>query len=133
MLRRELTGFLVAGSLGFLTDTCVLYLLQMASVGPYVGRVVSFLCAVYVTWHLNRKLAFTGAGNNGTFWEWWRYLWAMSAGGLINFAAYSATLHLAPETGWRPLLGVTIGSAIALFANFLIMKFWVFRKRSYKP
>ena len=46
---RELFWFGVAGTLGFVVDTGVLYLLK-GWMGLVVGRLFSFLAAVFATW-----------------------------------------------------------------------------------
>ncbi len=54
---RELFFFIFAGTIGFLVDTGVLYLVK-AQCGLYWGRAISFLCAASVTWILNRSRTF---------------------------------------------------------------------------
>lgn len=130
MSRRQLTSFATAGIVGFLTDAGLLYLLIQLEIGLYLGRLVSFLCAIFVTWQMNRRFTFFNA-QPGSLWpEWWRYLSAMTFGGLINFIAYAATLHIVPDTRWKPLLGVAVGSSIAMFVNFAVSKWWVFNQKS---
>jgi putative flippase GtrA len=129
MSRRQLTSFAVVGVLGFITDAGVLYLLDVLGNGLYLGRVVSFLCAVFVTWQLNRRTTFSGEPAESLWMEWWRYLSGMTLGGLINFLAYAATLHITPESRYRLLFAVAVGSGVALFFNFSISKRWVFSQR----
>ena len=50
-------AFCVAGTLGFIADVAVLWLV-LDHLGLYLGRVVSFMVAVTVTWVVNRHLAF---------------------------------------------------------------------------
>lgn len=129
MSRRQLTSFAIVGVFGFLTDAGVLYLLNLLGSGLYLGRAISFPCAIFVTWQMNRRTTFPGERPRSLWIEWWRYLSGMALGGLINFLAYAAMLHITPDSQWKPLLGVAVGSCIALFFNFSISKWWIFSQR----
>jgi putative flippase GtrA len=127
-MRRELARFLVAGVLGFVVDTGVLYLMLWLGLGYFAGRAVSFLCAVWTTWQFNRRYTFASSRQESVWAEWWRYLTAMSAGGGVNYAAYCgvvSSLHPAP---WLPVLAVAGGSIAGLVVNFATAKWWVFRR-----
>jgi putative flippase GtrA len=137
-MRKQLFRFGIAGVAGFLVDAGVLYLMLALGLGYYAGRVVSFLCAVFATWQINRHYTFTPRANAGSataarapsLWiEWWRYLLAMSGGGAVNYAAYSATVFLLHPMRFLPLFAVAVGSVAGLGVNFLSAKFWVFRHR----
>ncbi|MGV2288030.1 GtrA family protein [Trinickia sp. YCB016] len=137
-MRKQLVRFGIAGVAGFLVDAGVLYLMLALGLGYYAGRVVSFLCAVFATWQINRHYTFTPRANveavttarRPSLWkEWWQYLLAMSGGGAVNYAAYSATVFLLHPMRFLPLLAVAVGSVAGLGVNFLSAKFWVFRHR----
>lgn len=130
MSRRQLTSFATAGIVGFLIDAGVLYLLIQFGIGLYLGRLVSFLCAIFVTWQMNRRFTFLNAQPRSPWAEWWRYLSAMTFGWLINFITYAAILRIGPDTQWKPLIGVMVGSCIAMFVNFAVSKWWVFNQTS---
>lgn len=129
MLSRQFMRFVIAGTLGFVVDAGVLYLATSLGAGLYLGRAMSFFSAVFVTWQINRKITFNyGDQVPRSLWqEWWRYCWAMMLGGAINFSAYAATMHFAPVRSWTPLLGVAVGTGMAMLWNFFFSKFWVFR------
>jgi putative flippase GtrA len=129
-VRAQLLRFLVAGAIGFVVDAGVLSLLVWCGAGYFVGRALSFLMAVWVTWRLNRRFTFTGADDTSPWREWWRYLAAMSVGGAINYAIYSGAVLLLPHTAWLPLWSVALGSVGGLGANFVSARWWVFRRRS---
>ncbi len=124
---RQLALFAVAGTIGFLVDAGVLYFLLGAGAGFFAGRAVSFLCAVWVTWRINRRFAFRASAPKVTPDAWWRYLLAMSGGGVVNYSAYCAAIVLLPPGAWTPLLGVGIGSLLGLAVNFASARLWVFR------
>jgi len=126
---RELQLFVMAGAVGFVVDAGVLYLALAGGLGHYAGRVISFLCAAWVTWRLNRRFAFRAAAKMQSFVEWRRYLFAMSGGGFVNYSAYCAAIVLLPIGVWTPLLGVAIGSLAGLSVNFFLAGLWVFRRK----
>ena len=126
-MQRQLVRFLFAGGIGFLVDTGVLYLMLWLGFGYYAGRAISFLCAVWATWQLNRRYTFTSSRNESIWAEWTRYLAAMSVGGCVNYAAYSAVVSMVRPAPWLPLLAVAAGSIAGLVVNFATAKWWVFK------
>ncbi|PMS36931.1 putative flippase GtrA [Trinickia symbiotica] len=132
-MRRELTRFAVAGTLGFIVDAGVLYIALWAGLGYYAGRAVSFLCAVWTTWQFNRRFTFTPSKSQSLLAEWGRYLVAMSAGGCANYASYSAVVTLLKPTSWLPLFAIAVGSIVGLMLNFVSAKWWVFKKTTVEP
>lgn len=132
-IRREALRFAVAGVAGLVADVALLYVALALGLGFYAGRVLSFLGAVWVTWQINRRYTFAGAGGGSAWREWWRYLLAMAGGGLLNYAVYSATVWLL--RGWPPLppvlvplLAVGSGSLAGMALNFASAKFLVFQR-----
>jgi len=122
----QLLRFAVAGVAGLVTDVAVLYLALSLGSGFYAGRLLSFLAAVWVTWRINRRYTFT-AGDDA--WsEWWRYLAAMLGGGVVNYAASSATVLLLPAWPFTPALAVAVGSVAGMGINFLSAKLLVFKR-----
>jgi putative flippase GtrA len=79
--------FGLAGVAGLITDVAVLYLALYAGCGPVIGRILSFLAAVWVTWRINRRYTFSGADQGSAWAQWWRYLVAMTGGGADNLGA----------------------------------------------
>lgn len=128
-MRWQAIQFAAAGVLGFLVDTAVLYTALWAGLGYFAGRVVSFLCAVAVTWQCNRRLAFKATRRASAWEEWWHYLAAMAVGGLVNYLAYTAVVLYTPRGATTPLLAVAAGSLAGMLVNFASAKLWVFRSR----
>lgn len=122
--------FAFAGVAGLAVDVAVLYLALALGFGPYSGRVLSFLCAVFATWQINRRYTFAAAdGAHVSLWrEWWLYLTAMLGGGLVNYAAYSAAIAFGPRAPWWPMLAVAAGSLAGMAVNFASAKFFVFKR-----
>lgn len=128
MSRRALQ-FAVAGVCGFIVDAFVLYIALWSGLGYFAGRLLSFLCAVFATWQINRRFAFSSARRASAWGEWWRYLAAMGVGGVVNYAAYSIVIISAPGNKFTPLLAVAAGSGAGMLVNFASAKYWVFRRR----
>lgn len=122
-------SFGAIGVLGFVVDAGVLNsMLRATHSGLYLGRVVSFLCAVTVTWFLNRTITFRGvAGPSGLHQEWLRYLGANSLGALINLGLYSFLVARVAAFTATPTMAVAAGSLSGLIVNFALTKAYVFR------
>lgn len=138
-MRAQLLRFAGAGLAGLAADVSVLYLALACGSGFYLGRLLSFLVAVWVTWQINRRYTFRAAQAGGapvSAWrEWWRYLAAMSFGGAINYAVSSAVVVLAhtqalpaPLLPAVPLCAVAAGTLAGMTLNFLSAKFFVFQR-----
>ena len=130
MTRSTLFQFLrfgIAGIIGFVVDVAVLYLAMAAGANFYLGRGISFLCAVFATWQVTRNFAFTTAGSLSAWQEWWRYLLAMLGGGIVNYVCSAVAVSLLPPGPLVPMLGVAIGSIAGMSINFVSSKLFVFR------
>jgi putative flippase GtrA len=126
---KQFISFGVIGVVGFVVDAGVLtMLLHVASAGFYVGRLVSFLCAVTVTWFLNRTFTFrAAAGALRSHHEWVRFLGANSLGGGVNLGVYSLLVAKVSVFAAHPVLAVGAGSLSGLLVNFSVTKAYVFR------
>jgi putative flippase GtrA len=127
-MRRQLLLFAGAGVAGFLVDAGVLYLALDAGIGYFGGRAVSFLCAVWVTWQINRRFTFVAKPNESIWREWWRYLAGMSGGGAVNYAAYSLIVITLDGRAFLPAYAVAAGSLAGMAVNFIGAKWWVFER-----
>src|SRR5215469_5179185 len=122
-MHRQFLRFALAGVAGFVVDVAVLYAALSMGSGYFVGRLISFLSAAFVTWQINRRHAFAAEADGRWFREWLRYLLAMSGGGLLNYLVYGSVVTLAAHEPWLPLVAVAAGSVAGLVANFLTAKF----------
>ncbi|MFL9963451.1 GtrA family protein [Paraburkholderia sediminicola] len=129
-MHSEFIRFAIAGAIGFVVDAGVLYAALALGCGPYVGRVISFISAAFVTWQINRRITFAPNQHVSLWREWCQYLAAMSLGGVCNYGAYAAALHLLPHGAASPLLAVAVGSIAGMFVNFATAKLWVFKAAS---
>lgn len=119
--------FGIAGAIGFGVDVAVLYLAMAAGADFYLGRGISFLCAVFATWQVNRNFAFRSSGSISLWKEWWRYLLAMLGGGVVNYACSAVAVVLIPPGPLAPMLAVAVGSIAGMSVNFISSKLFVFR------
>lgn len=127
-MKKEVMWFAVAGAIGFVVDTTALYAAMFLGAGSIVGRLFSFMLAVWTTWLINRRFTFRKGQSESAWNEWWRYLLAMSAGGLVNFSIYSAIVLSFPASPLLPLFAVAAGAAVGMFVNYVSAKFWVFQQ-----
>lgn len=125
---QQLWQFGIAGGIGFLVDVAVLYLAMAGGSGFYLGRVISFFCATYATWQINRNFAFSAARNTPSWKEWWRYVFAVTGGGTVNYVVSALTVYLLPPGPASPLISVAVGSICGMTVNFLSTKLLVFRQ-----
>lgn len=141
-LNRQFIRFALVGVAGFVVDASVLYLALRVGAGYYVGRILSFLSAVFATWQLNRRFTFgvqqsgadsqrSPAGSNRGFGkllrEGGKYLLAMCGGGAVNYAAYCVCVAVLPRFTLLPLVAVAVGSLAGLLVNYLLARRWVYR------
>lgn len=124
----QFARFAAAGVAGLAVDMLVLYLGMELGLGKYLGRVASFLAAVWVTWQINRRYTFNGAAAGSLWREWWRYLLAMAGGGLVNYAVYCGVLAWFADAPLLPQLAVAAGSLAGMAVNFISAKFFVFHR-----
>lgn len=120
--------FAFIGTLGFCADTTILYAaMYLLGAGLYVARGISFLCAVTLTWVLNRSLTFPDRRSNGQLHrEWLRFVICNCVGGGVNIATYALYVHFGPASHFAPLIGVALGSIAGLGVNYTLSKQLVF-------
>ena len=128
VLATQFAKFSVAGGVGFLVEAVVLTLLVSAlGWDIYLSRVASFTVAVTATWGINRRFAFASRASRRRDAEYGRYFAVQTAGVLLNFVVFVLVLQLFPGSARYPVLPLAVGSAVAMVANFLGMRVFVFR------
>jgi putative flippase GtrA len=135
----QMLRFGIVGGIGFLVDAGVLTLMLTWGLGPYSGRVVSFLAAATVTWILNRSFTFRRNSSSDIhpatthpMGEWLAYLGLMVIGGLVNYGTYAAAVTFLEPVHRHPVIGVALGSIAGMGVNFWTSKTLVF-ERKVKP
>lgn len=125
---RQYLNFSFVGSIGFIIDAGVLYLLIIyLAFHPISGRIISFLLASTVTWSLNRKLTFKKNRNSAKIFEWLHYLFANSIGTIINLATYSTLVLTVHAMLKQPVYALIIASLVAFPFNYYGYKNHVFK------
>ncbi len=126
-MRSELFFFTLVGAIAFAVDVGILYIVKSAF-GLYWGRVISFICAVFITWLLNRKLTFKERFSGlSLFSEFARYLTVMISGGMVNYLIYASLVVTLKGVANEPIWGVAAGSCAGLLVNFILARSFVFR------
>ena len=125
---RQFWRFGIAGGIGFVVDVLVLYIAVALGSGVYLGRAVSFFCATFATWQVNRNFAFAAATAMSAWTEWWRYVLAVLGGGLVNYLLFSLAVATLPTSPLLPMVSVAIGSVGGMVVNFISTKVLVFRQ-----
>jgi putative flippase GtrA len=124
--------FGIVGGIGFLVDAGILAAMLAWGLGPYSGRVVSFLAAATTTFILNRSFTFRRDSRPETHpaGEWLAYLGLMAIGGLVNYGTYAAAVALSEEVHRFPVIGVALGSIAGMAINFWSAKTLVFERKA---
>ncbi|MBA2350959.1 MAG: GtrA family protein [Burkholderiales bacterium] len=118
--------FCAVGTLGFLVDAAItLAMTEVIQSGPTTGRIVAFIVAATVTWHLNRRYTFRSSAKA----SWLPYLTFTALGALINVGVYLIWIHVLGAAPMQIVLGIACGSIAALSFNFLVSRHVVFRAR----
>lgn len=123
----QFVRFCLVGGLGFMLDAGVLMGLVSMGWHPLLARLLSFLVAATGTWLLNRSFTFSNAPRDGAGRQWFHYLTVNGLGGGINYLCYALAYWLVDEVRQQPVIGVAIGSAVALLFNYFANKHLVFR------
>lgn len=126
-LLRALLRFGVVGVVGFLVDATVLYGGLWLGLGPWLGRVLSYLAAATTTFALNRAWTFRDAARAAPLRQWALFLLVNLAGFAANYGTYAALTAGLPLVAAHPVLGVAAGSLAGMAGNFVLSRRLVFR------
>lgn len=120
--------FGVVGTVGFVVDSAVLLGMMAAGLGPYGGRIVSYLVAASTTFALNRAWTFRTARRDAPVAaQWGRFVLLNLAGFAANYGTYAALVAGVPLVAANPVLGVAAGSLAGMFINFGLSRRFVFQ------
>lgn len=125
----QLLRFGVVGIAGFAVDALILTAAIAIGLGPWLGRIVSYLAAATATFALNRAWTFRDRQGAGALSAQWARFVALNLGGFaLNYATYAALIATVPLVAGQPVLGVAAGSIVGMGANFALSRRFVFRK-----
>jgi len=117
---RHYGGFLLAGTLAFLTDALVLMVLtREAGLDPLIARLFAIASAMAISWLINRTITFRVGvpPSAGEFLRFAALAWITTA---LNYAIFAAVPLTNPAT--EPLSALVISSlSAAVFAYCCIV------------
>ena len=122
----ELLRFGLVGVAGFVVDAGVLTAAIALGLGPWFGRVLSYLAAATTTFALNRAWTFRVTTTARPIHQWALFLAVNLVGFAFNYGAYAALLAWVPLVAAYPVLGVAAGSLAGLVGNFVLSRRFVF-------
>lgn len=125
-LTRQFVRFVIVGTIGFIINVAVVYLLR-TSIGLYWAGAAAFVAAASTTWIGNRTWTFEDRSPSPAPRQWALYLgFNLLSLGLYCFV-YGVLVALVPLCRVFPVLPVGAGSIVGLFANFSLSRRVVFR------
>lgn len=127
VLLKQVMRFGVVGSVGFVVDGGMLWVLLSSGLNPYVARALSFPVAVVVTWALNRTWTFSAGGGSGKTRQFNRYLGVQLVGVGVNYCVYSISVRTMGESGTAIFLALVLASFVGMFVNFLGARKFAFK------
>jgi putative flippase GtrA len=122
----RLFSFGVIGIAGFLTDSAVLTAGLKLGTGPYWGRLLSYLCAVTVTWALNQRFTFAERGGGPALPQWAKFAISQLSGGAVNLGVYGTLIRTSGLFASHPVMAVGVGAVCGMTINFLAAQRFVF-------
>lgn len=121
--------FAVVGSVGFVVDAAILtFIANVAGMGVYLPRLISFPVALLCTWQLNRIWTFPGAADQKRLSQYGRYAAVQITGALLNLAIYALVIFFGPDW-FGNFVGIplAIASGTAMVFNYFGARYWAFR------
>ncbi len=124
--RRLLAKFTGVALFGFVVSALVLHLMLEAGLRPWSARLIALVCAMNVTFLINRRFVFGAGARRRVFAQWAAYVANSAFGNLCNYWVF-VTL----ESTHRPVIGnpyvaLLAGSITAWAINFTGARFVVF-------
>ena len=150
--KRQFILFCIVGVTGVLVNmslfAMVLWALPKDALGkPYTdwfAMFVAWIVSVATNFVLNDRLTFADHDSHHDYAQrLWRYYVGAASGFLLQWAVYNLALALLAENwaSWpaaipvpwpaaRKLIGNFVGIGVGTIANYVVVRFWVFRKRA---
>lgn len=131
LVPRQFAAFLGVGTIGFAVDALLFALTHVHLEWPIPwARGFSALCAITITWALNRHTTFADRQSKDRAAEYWRYLVSQALGLLVNLGTFGLLVAFVAPLESRPFLALAAGAGLAVLANFLTARKFVFKERS---
>jgi len=122
----ELLRFGVAGAIGFVVDAGVLTAAIALGLGPWIGRLISFLAAATTTYTVNRLWTFRHRAGRAGARQWALFVAVSLVGFTANYGTYALLIALSATVAAEPVLGVAAGALAGMASNFALSRRLVF-------
>lgn len=122
---RHYGGFVLAGGLAFLVDIGVLHALtDLADLSPLLARPFSILCAMVVSWWINRTVTFR-VGRKPSVVEFLQFAAVVWFAQAVNYAVFAVLILQWPEM--IPALAVAAACLVSMCISYMGYRYGVFR------
>lgn len=122
----QVLRFGIVGLVGLVVDTAVLYAALALGMGPYGGRVLSYLAAATGNWALNRAWTFRQGKAAAPARQWALFLAVNLLGFALNYGVYALLVSQVATVAQHPALGVAAGAVVGMAGNFMLSRRLVF-------
>jgi len=127
----EVAQFVVVGASGALVNVLAVTVLLHAGLSANASIAGAIAVSICTNFLLNRRFTFSHSKSGHMPTQFLSYLASVSVGALINYFAALLLLDLFPR--FIPQLASLGGIAVATVANFVALKFLVFKRKHYRP
>jgi dolichol-phosphate mannosyltransferase len=127
----EVAQFIVVGASGAIVNLLAVTALLHAGLSAGVSIACAIAMSICTNFLLNRRFTFSHSKSGYMPTQFLSYLASVSFGALINYFVALLLLDLFPR--FIPQLASLAGIAVATVANFVALKFLVFKRKHYRP
>ena len=127
----EVAQFVIVGASGALVNLIAVTALLHEGVGTNASIAGAIGVSICTNFFLNRRFTFSHSKSGHMPTQFLSYLASVSIGAFINYFAAVLMLDLFPR--FIPQLASLSGIAVATVANFVALKFVVFKRKHYRP
>ncbi|TLP39621.1 GtrA family protein [Arcobacter arenosus] len=129
---KQIIKFGIIGTIGFCVDASVLVIgVNLFLFSIESSRLISFLCAVFVTWLLNRTFTFSRNQAFSKRKEYILYLIIQSIGAFLNYGIFMMLIYLNGFFEKYLIVSLGISALVAMFFNFFMLRRFVFKTCEY--
>lgn len=127
----EVAQFVIVGASGALVNLLAVTALLHVGQSPGVSIAGAIAVSICTNFLLNRRFTFSHSKTGHMPTQFLSYLVSVSFGAAINYFVALLLLNLYPR--FIPQLASLCGIAVATVANFVALKFVVFKRKHYRP
>lgn len=127
----EVAQFAIVGASGALVNLLAVTALLHVGLSASVSIACAIAVSICTNFLLNRRFTFSHSKTGHMPTQFLSYLVSVSFGAIINYFVALLVLDLYPR--FIPQLASLCGIAVATVANFVALKFVVFKRKHYRP